>query len=80
MSAKVVPLLSGTQQRILTFIQSYAAEKQFPPTMKEIGAGVHLSPSAVAHQLIRLQGAGWISRVPNTPRAIRVLDPETGGD
>lgn len=79
MTATVTTLLTARQKLILSAIRAFADENGYPPTLREIGAAVGLYPSAVQYQLERLQLAGWITRHPNRPRSIVVLNPDTGG-
>ncbi len=79
MTAPVVPLLTATQVRVLSFIRSHWSVNGFAPTLREIGDGCDLSLSSVAHQVRRLQEIGWIRKVPGVARALVVLDPATGG-
>jgi repressor LexA len=66
-------LASGRQQAILEFIKSYLGENGYPPTYEEIRTGLDLSTkSLVDHHLQALETAGHLSRVPNTPRGLRL--------
>lgn len=75
------PPISVRQRRILDFISEHFTEHGYPPTLREVGAAVGLgSSSSVAHQLGVLQARGFITRDPNTPRAISITEtgPERG--
>lgn len=77
----VVPLLSARHQRLLGFIRDYWVSFDRPPTLSEMAVACGLSPNsthAVTVDLLDLQRAGWIRRVPGRHRAIEVLDPTTG--
>ena len=80
MTATVLPLLSPTQQRLLTFIRAYAGTNGYAPSMREISDGISLSLSAVNYQIGQLHEKGWIRRAPNRPRALVVLNPANGSD
>jgi len=70
--------LSDRQQRILAFIEAFVAENGYPPTYEEIRAALDISTkSLVYHHLDALEGAGYLSRVPNTPRGIRLAHSKT---
>jgi len=57
------------QQAILDFIRKYP--HQYPPTVREIGAGVGLRSSSTVHlHLIKLESQGLIGRRANCPRCI----------
>ncbi|MFC7915422.1 transcriptional repressor LexA [Streptomyces sp. NPDC057386] len=65
--------LTTRQADIVTFIERTVARQGYPPSMREIGAAVHLkSTSSVAHQLMALERKGILYRDPHRPRAYRV--------
>ncbi|MFJ1869415.1 transcriptional repressor LexA [Streptomyces sp. NPDC088097] len=65
--------LTIRQRAIVAFIEQTVARQGYPPSMREIGAGVHLrSTSSVAHQLMALERKGMLYRDPHRPRAYRV--------
>ncbi|MFG2298534.1 LexA family protein [Streptomyces sp. NPDC048603] len=65
--------LTTRQTAIVTFIDQAVACQGYPPSMREIGEGVHLrSTSSVAHQLLALEKKGVLYRDPHQPRAYRV--------
>jgi repressor LexA len=65
--------LSKQQIRILGFIEDFAEENGYPPTYEEIRAALGMSTkSLVYHHMEALEAAGHISRMPNTPRGIRL--------
>lgn len=65
--------LTTRQAAIVAFIERTVARKGYPPSMREIGEGVHLrSTSSVAHQLMVLEKKGALYRDPHRPRAYRV--------
>ena len=78
MTATVTPLLTATQQRVLTAIRGYFTQHGYPPALRDIAAETGLSLSAVSHQVHRLTEKGWIRRAPGRPRALVVLDPADG--
>ncbi len=68
--------LSARQQQVYDFICASAAEPGYPPSVREIGAGVGLSsPSTVHSHLNRLEKAGYIRRDPKKPRTIEICGP-----
>ncbi len=70
--------LSERQQAILAFIETFVRENGYPPTYEEIRVALGISTkSLVNHHLEALEAAGCLSRVPNTPRSIRLSRPET---
>jgi repressor LexA len=72
--------LSDRQKRILTFISQFAAERGYPPTIREIGAAVGIpSTSVVNYNLNVLQREGYLTRSPDVSRGISVVEPEHDG-
>jgi repressor LexA len=65
--------LSDKQARILDFIQTFHAKNQRPPTNREIGKGVGIrSTSHVNYHLRILEEKGYIERIRNTSRGLRL--------
>ena len=65
--------LTPKQQRIYDFIQAFAAQHGYPPSVREIGAAVGLkSPSTVHFHLKGLEEAGMIVKAEGKTRAITV--------
>src|SRR5581483_8989114 len=65
--------LSDKQARILDFIQNFHAKNQRPPTNREIGRGVGIrSTSHVNYHLRILEEKGFIERIRNTSRGLRL--------
>lgn len=64
---------TGRQAEILAFIEQHVERHGYPPTVREIGAGVGLaSPSTVHRHLARLEEGGHLRRDPSKPRAMLV--------
>ena len=69
---------SDSQQKILTFIRSEIARNGYPPSVREICAGVGLRSTSTVHaHLEKLEQLGYIRRDPSRPRALEVLDGST---
>jgi len=65
--------LSDKQARMLDFIQGFHAKNQRPPTNREIGHGVGIrSTSHVNYHLRILEEKGFIERIRNTSRGLRL--------
>ncbi|MHB8619324.1 MAG: transcriptional repressor LexA [Chloroflexota bacterium] len=65
--------LSDKQARILDFIQVFTAQNDRPPTNREIGHGVGIrSTSHVNYHLRILEEKGFIERIRNTSRGLRL--------
>jgi SOS-response transcriptional repressor LexA len=66
--------LTEPQERILHVIRAFIGANGYPPTVREIGARVHLSStSTVLSHLKSLQRRGVIRRDPTKPRAIVII-------
>ena len=66
--------LTSVQQRILDVIKESMTNRNYAPSMREIGESVGLSSTAsVSHQLNKLELLGFISRDPRRPRTIDLL-------
>ncbi len=67
-------MLTPIKQAIITFIKAFSDTNGYQPTLHEIGAGVHLSKTAVAYHVDCLCDVGVLSRKRNSPRSITVND------
>ena len=64
-----------TTYQVLRFCEEYVEEWGFPPTVREIQIGCHLtSTSVVAYHLARLRAMGAIDSIPGAARTIRILE------
>lgn len=62
------------REAILTFIEKFIDEHGYPPTIREIGAGVGISStSLVQRYLLALERDGLIKRQPAIARGIRLV-------
>lgn len=69
--------LTAVQSRILDVIRESMQERNYAPSMREIGEAVGLSSTAsVSHQLNKLELMGYLSRDPRRPRTIDLLGEE----
>ena len=63
------------QQRILDFIKKEIEQKGYPPSVREICAGVGLKSTSTVHaHLNHLEEQGYIRRDSTKPRALEVID------
>jgi len=71
-------VLTPMRRQILEFIITCQRERNFPPTIREIGDHVGLkSPATVANHIEVLKSAGYIEKNPQQPRTLTVrLDVE----
>ncbi len=73
--------LTAVQSRILDVIRESMQERNYAPSMREIGEAVGLSSTAsVSHQLNKLELLGYLSRDPRRPRTIDLIDEEDLAD
>ncbi len=71
--------LTSRQVAILNFIKKELQKKGYPPSVREIGEAVGLSSSSTVHgHLAHLEEKGYIRRDPTKPRAIEVLNGNSG--
>jgi repressor LexA len=67
--------LSERQERIMEFIRSFIVNHHYPPTIREIGAKVHISStSVVKYNLDVLERKGLLNRNREISRGIRLVD------
>lgn len=66
-------VLTPMRRQILEFIVTCQRERNFPPTIREIGDHVGLkSPATVANHIEVLKSAGYIEKNPQQPRTLTV--------
>ena len=66
--------LTKRQKDILNFIKKYIADKNYPPTVREIGSALELSSPATTHvHLHNLEDKGYIKLEKSKNRAIELL-------
>lgn len=66
--------LTAKQREVLEFVLAYAMEHGYPPSLREIGAGVYLLDiGGVRRHLSFLEEKGYISREKRMPRGLRIL-------
>lgn len=69
--------LSKRQRNILSFISRFLEERGYPPTIREIGEAVGIaSTSVVNYNLNKLVDHGYIERVPEVSRGLRLVSPD----
>lgn len=67
--------LSPKQVRIYDFIRKYIASNGESPTISEIGRQFQMTSSASIHaQIVKLERAGMITRIPNVARGIKLIE------
>ncbi|MEI8126556.1 MAG: transcriptional repressor LexA [Actinomycetota bacterium] len=74
-------VLTPTRREILDFIVACQRERNYPPTVREIGNHVNLAPATVHTHIQVLVAAGYIEKNPQQPRTLTVhydAAPATG--
>ncbi len=65
--------LTERQSQVLAYLNGYAAENGYPPSIREIGERFEIaSPNGVMCHLRALESKGAIRRTPGRSRAIKV--------
>lgn len=71
--------LSDRQRRMLDFIEDFAGDNGYPPSIREIGQAVGItSTSVVNYNLNRLVELGFLHRDQNVSRGIKLTEKVTG--
>jgi repressor LexA len=71
--ARTMLKISDKQEEMLAFIEGFVRQNGYPPTHEEIRTGLDISTkSLVNYHLGALESAELLTRVPNTPRGIRL--------
>ncbi len=66
--------LSPRQQRILSFIQEFMDDHQYPPTVRDIQSGCEVSSTSVVdYNLQKLQQMGYLKREREVSRGIALI-------
>ena len=72
--------LSGKQERILEFIDSFLVEHSYPPTVRDIQSGCGLSSTSVVDYNLRaLERQGYLRRSREISRGIEISRRSWGG-
>ncbi|HWV44091.1 LexA family protein [Pseudorhodoplanes sp.] len=67
--------LTRKQAQALQFIRSFIAERDYPPSIAEITAGLGLkSRGGVTRLVVALEERGYIRRIPRRARAIELVE------
>lgn len=73
--------LTERQTQVYEFIRSYVRSEGRPPTLAEIGRGLHIASSNGVHRLVvALEAKGYVHRRPNEARGLSLTDDEGVGD
>jgi repressor LexA len=73
--------LSDRQARILEYIRHVTRERNYPPSVREIGEAVGLSSSSTVHNhLLQLERRGLIRRDPSKSRTVQLVESAASED
>jgi repressor LexA len=69
---------TDNDRETLAQLKRLTVEKGYPPSVRELGAALGLSSTSPVHRrLDRLVWLGWVTRVRNQPRTLRITDDQT---
>lgn len=63
--------ITTRQQEVLTFINDFSKENNYPPTFREISAHFGISLRAVQDHLAALQKKGFLMHTPGKSRTLK---------
>ena len=67
--------LTARQREILGYMERFADDHGYPPTVREIGRAIGLTSTSTVHAHLRnLERSGHLRRDPTKPRAVEMLD------
>jgi SOS-response transcriptional repressor LexA len=66
--------IDNTEMKIMRFIQDFTREKQYSPTMREIGDHVGLKKTAASYRVHKLLRHKLLEMVPGAQRTITVSE------
>jgi DNA-binding MarR family transcriptional regulator len=67
--------LTPQQGQLLAYIYWYTKVHRVPPSENEIAAFLGIRGPSAHAAILRLEAAGHLSRIPGTPRTLKVLLP-----
>ena len=73
--------LDETDRRLVEFVQGFQRQHGYGPTYEEVGEHLDMTKQAADWRIRRLIDASLLSRQPNRPRTLNVMQPTiTKGD
>jgi repressor LexA len=63
-----------TTEQVYSFLCQYIEEHGYSPSIRDIALGCYIGRSTVIRHLDKLEGQGRISREPEQPRSIGIID------
>jgi repressor LexA len=71
--------LKDRERRILTYMKDEIRKKGYPPTVREMCSALGIKSTSTTHKdLENLELKGYIKKDPAKPRALMIMDPDTG--
>ncbi len=71
--------LKDRERKILTYMKEEIKQKGYPPTVREMCTALGIKSTSTTHKdLENLEMKGYIKKDPAKPRALMIIDPETG--
>lgn len=61
---------------VVAVIEWFTDRIGYPPTVRELALELDVAPSTIARAIDRLEQAGRITRVPGSPRTLRIVESE----
>lgn len=72
-------LLKDRERKILTYMKEEIRKKGYPPTVREMCTALGIKSTSTTHKdLENLEEKGYIKKDPAKPRALMIIDPDTG--
>ncbi len=71
--------LKERERKILTYMKEEIKKKGYPPTVREMCTALGIKSTSTTHKdLENLEMKGYIRKDPAKPRALMIIDPDTG--
>lgn len=71
--------LKDRERKILTYMKEEIKKKGYPPTVREMCTALGIKSTSTTHKDIEnLELKGYIKKDPAKPRALMIIDPDTG--
>ncbi|HML37539.1 MAG TPA: transcriptional repressor LexA [Bacillota bacterium] len=71
--------LKDRERKILTYMKEEIRKKGYPPTVREMCTALGIKSTSTTHKdLENLERKGYIKKDPAKPRALMVIDPDSG--
>lgn len=72
-------MLKEREQKVLDFMKAEILRAGYPPTVREICSALNIKSTSTVHKdIASLERQGYLRKDPAKPRALLIVDPETG--